>query len=379
MSGTIHAILSASSSHRWLHCTPSVSLEQCFEAETSVFAEEGTAAHELSEHKLRKFLKIKSRKPKSEFHCDEMEEYTDVYVNFAIELITKVRQNCKDLIVLIEQRLDFSNYVPEGFGTGDLVIVADKTLYIVDLKYGKGVEVSAEENPQMMLYALGALNLFEALYDIETVNMTIVQPRLESISTYEIEVNELITWAEIELKPKAELAINGEGEFAPGEHCRFCRARATCRARSESFLDLARFEFKMPDLLTDSEIEDVLSLADQLSKWAADIYTYATEKAINEGKEWTGYKLVEGRSNRKYSDETAVVEAVTNAGYKDIYKKTLLGITDMEKLLGKKNFETILGNLIEKPKGKITLVSESDKRKPIKLDNTAKTDFKEEV
>lgn len=379
MSDSIHAILSASASHRWLHCTPSVRLEQGFEAETSIFAAEGTVAHELSEHKLRKFLKIKSRKPKSEFQCDEMEEYTDVYVNFAIELITKVRQSCKDPIVLIEQRLDFSNYVPEGFGTGDLVIVADKTLYIVDLKYGKGVEVSAEENPQMMLYALGALNLFEALYDIETVNMTIVQPRLESISTYEIEVNELITWAEIELKPKAELAIKGEGEFVPGEHCRFCRARATCRARSESFLAVARFEFKMPDLLTDSEVEDVLSLADQLSKWAADIYTYATEKAINEGKEWTGYKLVEGRSNRKYSDETSVIEVVTNAGYKDIYKKTLLGITDMEKLLGKKKFETILGNLIEKPKGKITLVSESDKRKPIKLDNTAEADFKEEI
>lgn len=379
MSGAIHAILSASASHRWLHCTPSVRLEKNFNEETSVFAAEGTAAHELSEHKLRKFLKIKSRKPKSEFHCDEMEEYTDVYVNFAIELITKVRQSCRDPIVLIEQRVDFSNYVPEGFGTGDLVIVADQTLYIVDLKYGKGVEVSAEENPQMMLYALGALNLFEALYDIETVNMTIVQPRLESISTYEIEVTELITWAEIELKPKAELAINGDGEFVPGEHCRFCRARATCRARSESFLDLARFEFKMPDLLTDSEVEDVLSLADQLSKWAADIYTYATEKSINEAKEWTGYKLVEGRSNRKYSDEASVVEAVTNAGYKDIYKKTLLGITDMEKLLGKKNFETILGNLIEKPKGKITLVSEKDKRKSIKLDNTAKADFKEEI
>lgn len=379
MSGAIHAILSASASHRWLHCTPSVRLEQSFKEEKSVFAAEGTAAHELSEHKLRKFLKIKSRKPKSEFQCDEMEEYTDVYVNFAIELITKVRQSCKDPIVLIEQRLDFSNYVPEGFGTGDLVIVADKVLYIVDLKYGTGVAVSADKNPQMMLYALGALNLFEALYDIETVNMTIVQPRLESISTYEIEVTELITWAEIELKPKAELAINGEGEFVPGEHCRFCRARATCRARSESFLAIARFEFKMPDLLTDSEVEDVLSLADRLSKWASDIYTYATEKAINEGKEWIGYKLVEGRSNRKYSDESAVVEVVTNAGYKDIYKKTLLGITDMEKLLGKKKFETILGNLIEKPKGKITLVSESDKRKPIKLDNTAKADFKEEI
>jgi hypothetical protein len=304
-----------------------------------------------------------------------MEEYTDVYVNFAIELITKVNQSCKDPIVLIEQRLDFSNYVPEGFGTGDLVIVADKTLYVVDLKYGKGVAVSADKNPQIMLYALGALNLFEALYDIENINMTIVQPRLESISIYEISVNELITWAETELKPKADLAINGEGQFVPGDHCKFCRARATCRARSESFLELARFEFKMPDLLTDSEIEDVLSLADQLSKWAADIYTYATEKAINDGKQWTGYKLVEGRSNRKYSDEGAVIEATRNAGHEDIYRKTLLGITDMEKLLGKKNFETILGNLIEKPKGKITLVSESDKRKSIKLDNTAKAEF----
>jgi len=379
MSKTLHAILSASSSHRWLTCTPAPKLESTFNEETSVFAAEGTAAHELSEHKLRKFLKIKSRKPKSEFQCDEMEEYTDVYVNFAIELITKVRQSCKDSIVLIEQRLDFSNYVPEGFGTGDLVIVADRTLYIVDLKYGTGVAVSAYKNPQMMLYALGALNLFEALYDIEAVNMTIVQPRLESISTYEISVNELTTWAETELKPKAELAINGEGEFVPSEHCRFCKARTTCRARADSFLELARFEFKMPDLLTDSEVEDVLSLADQLSKWAADIYTYATEKAINEGKEWIGYKLVEGRSNRKYSDESAVVEAAINAGYTDIYKKTLLGITDMEKLLGKKNFETILGNLIEKPKGKITLVSESDKRKSIKLDNTAKADFKEEL
>lgn len=379
MSKTVHAILSASASHRWLHCTPSVRLEKNFNEETSVFAEEGTAAHELSEYKLRKFLNIKTRKPKSEFQCEEMDEYTDVYVSYATELITKVRQSCKDPIALVEQRLDFSNYVPQGFGTGDLVIVADKILYIVDLKYGTGVAVSADKNSQIMLYALGALNLFEALYDIENINMTIVQPRLESISTYEISVNELITWAETELKPKADLAIKGEGEFVPGEHCRFCKARTTCRSRTDSFLELARFEFKMPDLLTDSEIEDVLSLADQLSKWAADIYTYATEKAINKGKEWYGFKLVEGRSNRKYGNEVAVVKAVTEAGYKDIYKKTLLGITDMEKLLGKKNFETILGNLIEKPRGKIILVSESDKRKSIKLDNTAKADFKEEI
>jgi hypothetical protein len=374
-----HALLSASSSHKWLNCTPSARLEENFHEETSIFAEEGTAAHTLSEHKLKKFLKIKSRKPKSKFDSEDMEEYTDIYVNYATELIMKVSKECKDPIVLIEQRLDFSHYVPEGFGTGDLVIVADESLYIVDLKYGKGVSVSAERNPQMMLYALGALNIFESIYDFKTVNIVIVQPRLESISTYETTIEELTKWAEEDLKPKANLAINGEGEFIPGEHCRFCKARTTCRARSDNFLELARFEFKMPDLLTDSEVEDVLSLADQLSKWASDVYAYATDKAIREGKEWNGYKLVEGRANRKYVDEDEVVKAVTSAGYEDVYKKTLIGITEMEKLLGKKKFGIILGNLVERPQGKITLVSESDKRKSIKLNNTAEAEFKEEI
>ncbi|MFR1377856.1 MAG: DUF2800 domain-containing protein [Clostridium neonatale] len=376
-----HALLSASASHRWLTCTPAPVLEASVNEETSTFAEEGTAAHALSEFKIKKYLKMKCKKPKSEFYDDEMEEYTNVYVDYVTELIIKVKQACKDPLILIEQKLDFSNYVPEGFGTGDLVIVADKTVYIVDLKYGKGVQVTAEKNPQMMLYALGALNLFEALYNIENINMTIVQPRLESISTYEISVDELINWADTELKPKAELAIKGEGEFVPGEHCRFCRVRKTCRARSESLLELARYEFKMPVLLCDYEIEDVLSLCNQLSKWAEDIYSYATEKAVNEGKKWTGFKLVEGRSNRKYSNESLVIETVTGAGYeeKDIYKRTLLGITEMEKLLGKKKFTDILGIFIEKPKGKITLVSEFDKRKEINLLDTAKAEFKEEL
>lgn len=372
-----HALLSASSSHRWLDCTPSARLEETFPEETSVFAEEGTAAHTLSEHKLRKFLKIKTRKSKSKFDCEEMEEYTDIYVNYAIELVIQVREKCSDSIVLIEQRLDFSSYVPEGFGTGDLIIVADGTLYIVDLKYGKGVAVSAEKNPQMMLYALGALNLFEALYDIETIKMIIVQPRLESISIYEISVKELTAWAEEVLKPKSHLAINGEGEFVPGEHCRFCKARTTCRARIDSFLELAKFEFKLPALLNEEEVEVILKVADQLSKWSVDVYAYATDKAIKEGKEWGGFKLVEGRSNRKYINEDEVVQAVTSAGYEDVYKKSLIGITDMEKLLGKKKFGSILGNLIEKPQGKITLVPESDKRQAVKINNTAEADFKE--
>lgn len=374
-----HALLSASSSYRWLNCPPSARLEATFNDEVSVYAAEGTAAHELSEHKLRLFLGQKSKKPKSEFDSADLEYYTSIYVDFATELINEVRGKCKDPMILLEQKLDYSHYVEEGFGTGDLVIVADGTVDIVDLKYGKGVAVSAERNPQMMLYSLGALGLFDNLYNIQTVRMTICQPRLDSISTYEISVNDLQEWAENELRPKANLAFNGEGEFLSGEHCKFCRAKQTCRTRAESHLKLAEYEFKKPELLTDEEIEEVLLIADRLSAWATDVYSYATDKAINQGKEWNNFKLVEGRSNRKYTDETAVAEAVTAAGYKDIYKQSLIGITEMEKLLGKKQFTALLGKWVEKPEGKPTLVPESDKRQPIKINNTAEADFKEDI
>jgi hypothetical protein len=373
-----HALLSASSSHRWIHCPPSARLEETFENTTSIFAEEGTAAHELAEHKLRKFLGQQTQRPVSEFDSEELEYYTDIYLDFAVELITDVKGKCKDPSILIEQRLDYSCYAPEGFGTGDLIIVADGTLDIVDLKYGKGVLVSAEENPQMKLYALGALNLFDSLYDIQRVRMTICQPRLENISTYETSVEELTSWAEKELRPKAQLAIKGEGEFLAGEHCRFCRARQTCRARADSNLEIAKYDFKLPALLTDSEITEVLNIADKLSAWASDVYDYAADKTITQGKVWQGYKLVEGRSNRRYTSESAVIETVTAAGYTDIYKTSLIGITDMEKLLGKKRFIELLGKFVEKPKGKPTLVPDSDKRQAIKMNNTAKADFKEE-
>lgn len=374
-----HALLSASSSHRWLHCTPSARLEEQFENTTNAFAAEGTAAHELAEYKLRKFLKIKLKKPISDFDSEELESYTDIYVNFATELITEVRLICKDPIILIEQKLDYSCYVPEGFGTGDLIIITDGTLHIVDLKYGKGVVVSAEDNPQMKLYALGALQIFDSLYDIKTVKMTICQPRLESISTYEVSVEELSNWAETELRPRAQLAINGKGEFLPGEHCRFCRARHTCRARANEHLAMAKYDFKLSALLSDEEIAEVLSVADRLSIWAEDVYAYATDLSIREGKEWSGFKLVEGRSNRKYSSEEAVIKACNDNSITDIYTKSLLGITAMEKLLGKKRFKSILGDLVEKPQGKPTLVPISDKRQPIKINNTAEADFKEEI
>lgn len=372
-----HAILSASASKRWMNCTPSALLEKQFADEESIYAAEGTAAHALAEHKLKRFLKKRSKRPVSDYDCDEMEECTDDYVSFAMEQIEKAKRSCSDPVVMIEQRLDFSRWVPEGFGTGDLVIVADDTLYIVDLKYGKGIAVSAEWNPQMLLYSLGALELFDSLYDIEKVNMTIHQPRLENVSTFEITVHDLMEWAEQELIPKAEMAAKGEGEFAVGDWCRFCKAKNTCRARAEEYLRLAQMEFKPPELLSEEEIAEVLKVADELAKWSADVYAYAQDEAITHGKVWNGFKLVEGRSNRKYVNEEEVADAARAAGYEDIYKKSLIGITEMEKLMGKKDFQKILGNLVYKPQGKITLVPESDKRPPIQTE-TAEADFKED-
>jgi hypothetical protein len=364
-SNNAHSIYSASGAHRWMACPPSALLEQQFPDETSIYAEEGTAAHDLAEHKLKKALKMRSKKPTSSYQSDEMDEMTDLYVEYCLGLIEKAKENCQDLQILIEQKLDFSDYVPEGFGTGDLVVVGNGTLHVVDLKYGRGVVVSAEKNPQMMLYALGALSLFDMLYDIKKVSMHIVQPRIDNFSIYEIAVDELLTWAEEELKPKALLASTGGGEFCAGDHCRFCRAKNQCRARAVKNLELLKYEFQDPALLTDDEIAEIIGLAEELSKWAGDIYTYATALAINEGRHWDGYKLVEGRTRRKYTDEDAVAQTAKAAGYKDIFKETLISITEMEKLMGKNKFKEILGGLVEKPKGKLTLVLETDKREAV--------------
>lgn len=370
-----HAKLSASSAHRWMNCNPSANLEREFADKSSEAAAEGSAAHALCEHKLRKALKQRSTRPTSKYDSDEMEMYTDSYLEFVLEQIEIAKHHCADPFVLIEQRLDFSCYVPDGFGTGDCLIVADKLLHIIDFKYGLGVLVDAEDNPQMMLYALGALRLFDALYDIDTVSMTIFQPRRENVSTWTISVSELEEWAEKTLRPKAELAFKGEGEFNPGPWCTFCKAAVKCRARAEEKLALAQYEFAKPPLLTDEEIEDILSRLDDLTKWANEIAAYAQDAAINHGKQWNGYKLVEGRSNRKYTDESAVIAAATAAGYRDIFKKSLIPITEMEKLMGKKTFAEVLGGLVIKPQGKPTLVPASDKRPAIHTG--AKHDFTE--
>ncbi len=364
-----HAVLSASGSKRWLSCTPSARLELEFENTSSEAAQEGTAAHALCEHKLKKALRMRSKRPVSDYDSDEMEECTDAYVEFVMEQYAAAKAVCKDPVVLIEQRLDFSCYVPDGFGTGDCVIIADDKLHIVDFKYGMGILVEAEENPQMMLYALGALEIFDALYDIREVSMTIFQPRRENVSTWTVSVTDLKAWAEEVLKPRAVLAYNGEGEYTPGEWCTFCRAAVRCRARADEKLKLAESEFKMPPLLTDAEIEDILTVLPDLTKWANEIEAYALDAALNHGKEWSGFKVVEGRSVRKYRDEGKVAEAAEEAGYTDIYRKSLIPMTEMEKLMGKTEFEEILGSLIYKPSGKPVLVPKTDKRPAMNVTN----------
>lgn len=364
-----HAVLSASGSHRWLNCTPSARLELEFENTGSEAAREGTAAHALCEHKLKRALHMRSRRPVSDYDSDEMEECTDAYVDFVMEQYEAAKQVCEDPVILIEQRLDFSCYVPDGFGTGDCLIISDDRLHIIDFKYGMGVLVEAEDNPQMKLYALGALAVYDALYDIREVSMTIFQPRRENVSTWTIPVEDLKSWAENELKPRAKMAYDGEGEYIPGEWCTFCRAAVRCRARAEEKLKLAQTEFRMPPLLTDAEIEDILAVLPDLTKWANEITAYALDTALNHGKEWNGFKVVEGRSVRKYRDEAAVAEAAKEAGYKDIYRQSLIPLTEMQRLMGKDKFEEILGGLITKAPGRPTLVPKSDRRPAMNISN----------
>ena len=364
-----HAVLSASGSHRWLNCTPSARLELEFENTGSEAAREGTAAHALCEHKLKRALHMRSKRPVSDYDSDEMEECTDAYAEFVMEQYEAAKQVCDDPVVLIEQRLDFSCYVPDGFGTGDCLIISDDRLHIIDFKYGMGILVEAEDNPQMKLYALGALAIYDALYDIREVSMTIFQPRRENVSTWTVSVEDLKAWAENELKPRAKMAYDGEGEYLPGEWCTFCRAAVRCRARAEEKLRLAQTEFRMPPLLTDAEIEEILAVLPDLTKWANEISAYALDAALNHGKEWNGFKVVEGRSVRKYRDEAAVAEAAKEAGYKDIYRQSLIPLTEMQRLMGKDKFEEILGGLITKAPGRPTLVPKSDKRPAMNVSN----------
>lgn len=362
-----HAILSASSSHRWIACPPSALLCAKEKEEVSPYALEGTSAHILCEYYLKNGLRQKSKNPieNLDFYDSNMDFYAREYALFVLDKLSEIKEYCKDPIILIEQKLDFSNWVPGGFGTGDAVIVADKRLIIIDFKYGQGILVRAEKNSQMMCYGLGALSTFDYLYDIEEIEMVIFQPRKDNISEYLISKDELLEWADKVLKPKAEEAAKGEGEFASGEHCQFCKVKSTCRKRAEDNLKLARYDFKQPPDLDDVEIEVILSQIDELVSWANDVKEYALHQAIK-GKKWQDFKLVEGRAVRKYVDEDKVAEVVKNSGFNP-YEEKILGVTAMTKLLGKDKFEELVTPYIFKDRGKPTLVLRSDKRKEIEF------------
>ncbi len=371
-----HAVLSASSSYRWLACPPSALECAKLPDVQSEFARQGTEAHALCEYKVKKALGQKEKDPTKilTYFDEEMAECTDAYAQFVLESLAAAKTVCKDPLVLVEQRVDFSRWVPEGFGTGDCLIVADDTLTVIDYKHGLGVLVEAEKNPQMMCYALGALDLFDGIYDIQKVSMTIFQPRRENVSTYTMPKEELLQWAETVLKPTADLAAKGEGEYKAGDHCRFCKIRATCRKRAEYNLELAKYDFAMPSTLADTEMEAILAKADELVNWVGDVKDYALQQALS-GKTWAGWKVVEGRSNRRYVNEEAVAAKVEGAGYSP-YEKKLLGITALTKLLGKRRFDELLTDLIEKPQGKPVLVPETDKRPAM---HTAADDFSKEI
>ena len=362
-----HAVLSASGSKRWLSCPPSARLEQKFPDRAGEAAQEGTLAHSLAELRIRYWLGEISeydmgvrndRAQRDELYSPEMSEYVQEYVDLCIEKINEAQG-----IALVEERLDFSRWVRSGFGTGDMVIIGDGVLEIVDLKYGKGVPVSAEGNTQMQLYALGAIEQYGYIYDFDHVRMSIFQPRNGGLSTQLMSVAELLAWGE-SIKPIAELAYEGKGDFKAGDHCRFCRAAAQCKALSEYNMEIAKLEFRDVDLLTDDEVSFVLERVDGLVRYAEKVKTHALEEALK-GHRWPGFKVVEGRSNRKITDEAKAVKLLRKAGYTDdvIYKPLAMQtITDLEKAITKKKFSKLLGSVIEKPPGKPTLVLEDDER-----------------
>ncbi len=385
----IHARLSASGAKKWINCPGSIQLEENFEDKPSQFAEEGTNAHALGEAKIRLATKEYNR---TKYHnairnleiTEDMEDYAESYKNYVIERYNSALQKTPDAILMLEQRLDFSKYVPDGFGTGDAVIIAEGKLEIIDLKYGKGVEVSAVDNPQLRLYALGAYEAFDMLYGFDTVEMTIYQPRLDNISSENISVTELLEWGE-SVKKAAQLANDDSViKCVAGKHCDtgFCKARPVCRAYAEERQKMAVYDFKPPAMLTVAEIADIIEQSASLEKWAKLVCDYALEQAYKHGVEYPGYKVVEGRSNRKYSKpDSEVAKILTDNGYQesDILVHKLKGITDIEKLLGKKTFAEVLGSYVVKPPGKLTLVCSEDKRPAINSAMQAQEDFKNDI
>ena len=381
-----HALLSPSSASRWLNCTPSARLTESFPGTTSAAAEEGTLAHALCEVKaawglgLRDLHEGKQTLDEllaSPLYTKEMDDCSDVYVAYLADLYMRAKKRSKDANVMLETRLDFTEYVHEGFGTADGVIYADGILEVVDFKYGKGVPVSSEDNAQLKIYGLGALNMFALLYDIHTVRLHIVQPRIDNTSCWEIATLDLLEWGENELKVKAKIAFAGEGPFITGSHCRFCPAAAQCKTLAEHNLMLAKYEFLKANLLKPAEVADILTRAPGFKTWITSVENYALEAAL-QGEEIPGYKVVEGRSVRAISDADGLVAKIVEAGYPEslCWERKFATLTALEAAIGKKTFKELSAPYITKPQGKPTLVPESDKRPALSSAQSAINDFK---
>lgn len=387
-----HALLGASKAEQWINCPPSARLQEHVPDKRSGYADEGTAAHELSELILRRTLTpcneaerlkldkaIVDFKSGNQYYGPEMDSAVADYVDVVTERFFAAKARSSDAVILLEDRLDFTGWVPDGYGTGDVVIISDEVMEIIDLKYGKGVPVSAVGNPQLRLYGLGAWWNWNYLYSIREVNLTIVQPRLDSVSTDTLLLSELIEWAETVVKPAAALADAGEGDFKSGDHCRWCKVKATCRARADENMKALEYEFQDPALLSLEEVGSVLFVAEQLQAWAKDVKEYAFEQAKS-GTKIPAWKLVEGRSNRAITDKEALKAKLIKAGYKEaelLKPQELLGIGDLEtKVVGsKKDFAKLAGDLVIKPQGKPTLAPETDPRPEM---NSVENDFAEE-
>lgn len=370
-----HALLSASSAHKWLEHPPISRLEQIAEEEmnvndSSIYAEEGTAAHALAEYKLRRSLGIKVERPVSDYHTDDMEIYTDDYVQFIHEQMDDPNQTQ----VFIEQRVDFSRFAPEGFGTTDCLLVSGNVLKVVDFKYGK-LYVPVEDNPQMKLYALGALCLLEGIYDIDTIHLAIYQPRIGNVAIWVIDIDVLLEWANGELKEKAHLAYNGEGELIPGEWLKYTKIKAISKDRAEHHLALKKQELKETHLLSNEDIEAILPQLEDLVRWAEDVKAYAYQQATEQNKQWAGFKLVEGRTTRKYVDAALVEQRAAEKDIPNIHEVKLKALTKLEKQMGKEEFYELFGDLITRSTGKPQLVPESDGR-PAIVKHNVNEDFK---
>lgn len=380
-----HALLSASSAHRWLRCTPSVRLEEQFPDTTSDYAREGTLAHEIAELKLRKhfiepmakstFTRRLNKMKKHELFQDEMLKHTDAYLDYLKGIATGLSATP---YVAVEKRVDYNEFAPEGFGTADCIIIGGDTLFVTDFKYGKGVPVSAEDNPQMKLYALGAYLEYCFLFPIKHVHIAVIQPRIDNESEWHMPINDLLKWGE-EIKPLAKQAYEGQGEFMPGDHCKFCRAKAKCRARAEQFTALEDFQQMQPPLISNEEVGDLLERGKHLESWMKALKDYALEESLK-GNEIPGWKAVEGRGSRVYVDQDKAFEHLKQNGIDEavLYERVPLTVPKLEKELGKKEYRSLLeepGHVEKKP-GKPTLAPVSDKRKPITPD--AEQDFKKE-